>query len=118
MSENLTPISINLKIPPPAENLKNISTINIVPNFEKQLKTLTLTPNEREIKTYLNIANPTRYKPRVVFNKAPVQIPLTEDHVAASVSAEEGDEVVQDIRHRVKKEYQRPRPVSEADISI
>jgi len=37
--------------------------------------------------------------------------------VAATVSAEEGDDIVHEIKHRVKKESQRARPVSEADLS-
>ncbi len=131
MSDNLGPISINFTLPQQT-NLNNVNTLsapNNTPNSnvtESQirppsLKTLTLTPHEREITNYLNIAsNGLRLRPsKIILNEnIPIsRIVLNQDHVAATVSAEEGDDIVHEIKHRVKKESQRARPVSEADLS-
>ncbi len=133
MSDNLGPISINFSLPQQSK-VNNFNTNSLTSNNNSilnvtdsqitrppSLKTLTLTPHEREITNYLNIANNgLRLRPsKIILNEnIPIsKIILNQDHVSATVSAEEGDDVVHEIKHRVKKDIQRVRPVSEADLS-
>lgn len=113
MSDTSGPISINFTLP---STHLSISSANVNHHDKssnlrsKTPRTLTLSPNDREITNYLSISNGTS---RVRQSK----LILNEDHEQAS-SVKEAEDEIPEIKFRAKKDHnqQRVRPVSEASL--
>ena len=110
MSDSLSgPISINFTIPSNHPSLASINTERSNHRSKTPVRTLTLSPNEREITNYLSIANGST---RIRHSK----LILTEDHEQTN-STKEAEDEAPEIKFRTKKDANpRLRPVSEADI--